>query len=463
MAFFPQDDNTQDISGIPANDELAKLELQRKLKMAQALQESKNPEGQMVSGHYVAPSWTQYAANALNKYYGGKREEEAIKGYGAYTKSKEQKQADALRGFVEGMQPKATTTMQDNFVTKPLEQGMNVPTSPFGTTDQVAQIAPKFGMNQPAPQNMTGEMTTNQPTQTTTYTPRTQQELISNFYNYAQKSGNPDMANKFALEQFGQAIKPKVTKYMDMGDKQIELDENNKPTGFSLPKGIAPGSDIANQLHLAQFQETIKQHGIENQLAQNRMNVDRNKAPAGYAWGKPDASGNPTLVPLTGGPADKSQILKPVPAQVATGFVENQNAINKIDNAINVITSTPDSSFGLRNVTGDTVMQRLDPKGVSARAAISGIAGQKYHDISGAAVSVGEAKRLTPYIPSATDTKENILQKLYNMKAEYSNTNELMQNQFSEQQGYKPLQQQNIPINSSMQSGQGGWKIEKVQ
>jgi len=147
---------------------------------------------------------------------------------------------------------------------------------------------------------------------------------------------------------------------------------------------------------------------------------------------------------------------------VATGFVENQNAINKINNAINVITSTPDSSFGLRNVTGDTVMQRLDPKGVNARAAISGIAGQKYHDISGAAVSVGEAKRLTPYIPSATDTKENILQKLYNMKAEYGNTNELMQNQFSEQQGYKPLQQQNIPINSSMQSNQGGWKIEKV-
>jgi hypothetical protein len=256
MAFLPQD--TQDVSGIPANDAMAQLDLQRRLKMAQQLQETKNPEGQMISGHYVAPSWTQFAANAMNKYYGRKAEEEAIKGYGAYTKSKEQKQADALRGFIEGMQPKATTTMQDNFVTKPLELGMNVPTSPFGTTDQVAQIAPKFGMNTPAPQNMTGDMTTNQPTQATTYTPRTQQDLISNFYQYAQKSGNPDIANKFAIEQFGQAIKPKVTKFIDVGDKQIEVDENNTPTGRTLPKGLTP--------HEA-YQQDWEKHKFENPSA----------------------------------------------------------------------------------------------------------------------------------------------------------------------------------------------------
>ena len=107
-------------------------------------------------------------------------------------------------------------------------------------------------------------------------------------------------------------------------------------------------------------------------------------------------------------------------------------------------------------------MQRIDPKGSNARAAISGVAGQKFHDISGAAVSASEANRLKPYIPSTQDTKENILQKLYNMKAEYSNTNSLIQGQFSEQQGYKPLQQQNIPINSST-SNQGEWKIEKVK
>jgi len=263
MAFFPQDD-TQDVSGIPANDVMAQLELQRKLKMADALKNAQAPQGQMIGGHYVAPSFTQSLANAYGMYKGKKSEEEAIKQYGDYAKSKEQKQADALRGFIEGMQPTATSSTVDNFVTKPLEQGMNVPTSPFGTTDQVAQIAPKFGMNTLAPQNMQGDMTTNQPTQATTYTPRSQQDLISNFYKYAQNSGNPDIANKFALEQFGQAIKPKVTKYLDMGDKQVEVDENNTPTGRTLPKGVAPGSDLSNQLGILRLQADIGQHKIAN-------------------------------------------------------------------------------------------------------------------------------------------------------------------------------------------------------
>jgi hypothetical protein len=272
MAFLPQD-NTQDVSGLPANDAMAQLELQRRLRMAQALQESKAPEGQMISGHYVAPSWTQSLATAYNKYRGGRAEEEAMKQYGQYTKSKEQKQADALRGFIEGMQPTATTSTVDNFVTKPLEQGMNVPTSPFGTVDQVAQIAPKFGMDQPAPQNMQGEMTTNQPMQTTTYTPRSQQDLISNFYKYAQKSGSPDMASKFAIEQFGQAIKPKVTKFIDVGDKQIEVDENNTPTGRELPKGLSPNEAYQRDFDKYKFETPSASDIMKNKTTLRGQNL----------------------------------------------------------------------------------------------------------------------------------------------------------------------------------------------
>ena len=272
MAFLPQD-NTQDVSGIPTNDAMAQLELQRRLKMAQALQESKAPEGQMISGHYVAPSWTQSLATAYNKYRGGRAEEEAMKQYGQYTKSKEQKQADALRGFIEGMQPTATTSTVDNFVTKPLEQGMNVGTSPFGTVDQVAQIAPKFGMDQPAPQNMQGDMTTNQPTQTTTYTPRSQQDLISNFYKYAQKSGSPDMASKFAIEQFGQAIKPKVTKFIDVGDKQIEVDENNTPTGRELPKGLSPNEAYQRDFDKYKFETPSASDIMKNKTTLRGQNL----------------------------------------------------------------------------------------------------------------------------------------------------------------------------------------------
>jgi len=282
MALFPED-STQDVSGLPSNDAMAQLELQRRLRMAQALQESKAPEGQMVSGHYVAPSWTQSLASAYSKYRGSKAEQEAMRQYGEYAKSKEQKQADALRGFIEGMQPTATTSTVDNFVTKPLEQGMNVPTSPFGTLDQVAQIAPKFNVNQPAPQNMQGDITTNQPMQATTYTPRSQQDLISNFYKYAQKSGNPDIANKFALEQFGQAIKPKVTKFIDVGDKQIEVDENNTPTGRTLPKGLSPNEAYQRDFDKYKFENpsatdllhsktTTRGQDLVNQREKDKLN-----------------------------------------------------------------------------------------------------------------------------------------------------------------------------------------------
>ena len=97
MDYIPQfGDNTQDVSGLPQDDTMMQLELKRRLDMAKALQQQAMPEGQMVSGHYVAPSWTQYLANAVGKYQGGKQEQEAMKQYGDYQQTKSQKYADLL-------------------------------------------------------------------------------------------------------------------------------------------------------------------------------------------------------------------------------------------------------------------------------------------------------------------------------------------------------------------------------
>ena len=45
-------------------------ELRRKQAMVEALREQsmQSPQGQMVSGHYVAPSFTQYGAQLMNAY-----------------------------------------------------------------------------------------------------------------------------------------------------------------------------------------------------------------------------------------------------------------------------------------------------------------------------------------------------------------------------------------------------------
>jgi len=134
----------QDVSGLPTDDTMAQLELQRKLKLAQALQQEQMPQGQMVSGHYVAPSWTQYAANALGQYVGGKQEEEAMKQFGDYRKSKEAKMADILQGLT----PHTETTeldvnqaggMPGVMQTQTIQPDINT------TIQKMAQLNPDFG------------------------------------------------------------------------------------------------------------------------------------------------------------------------------------------------------------------------------------------------------------------------------------------------------------------------------
>lgn len=81
---------------MPQDDSMMQLELQRRLKFADALRQQQMPEGQMVSGHYVAPSFTQYLANAVNKYQGAKQEKQALGQFGEYQKGKQAKLADLL-------------------------------------------------------------------------------------------------------------------------------------------------------------------------------------------------------------------------------------------------------------------------------------------------------------------------------------------------------------------------------
>jgi hypothetical protein len=81
--------------------ELQGIERQRQL--AQALQQRgmQTPQGRMVSGRYVAPSFTEYLASAFDVYGGKKGVEEAEKGMAAYQqkqqKTAQQNIADALR------------------------------------------------------------------------------------------------------------------------------------------------------------------------------------------------------------------------------------------------------------------------------------------------------------------------------------------------------------------------------
>ena len=94
MPQFGQNIPNQDV-GVQ-DDATAQLLLKRRLAQADLLKQAEMPQGQMVSGHYVAPSWTQYLASAVGKYQGGKQEQKAMQDYAQAQATKQQKYAELL-------------------------------------------------------------------------------------------------------------------------------------------------------------------------------------------------------------------------------------------------------------------------------------------------------------------------------------------------------------------------------
>jgi hypothetical protein len=131
--------------------------------------------------------------------------------------------------------------------------------------------------------------------------------------------------------------------------------------------------------------------------------------------------------------------LKPIPAGPATAYAENNAAMKAVDDAIAKVEAADENTFGLKNYLPGAITQRTDPTGVDARAAVSAIGSKKYHDISGANVTISEAPRMQPFIPSASDTKAKILQNLKNIKVQYEDTNNSLSSVYNQEQGYKPL------------------------
>lgn len=81
--------------------ELEQQQLADRLRRAQMLQQTQAPQGQMVSGHYVNPSITQYLAAGLRQYLGGQEENAVQQEQKALVERKNQAIADALRGAGE--------------------------------------------------------------------------------------------------------------------------------------------------------------------------------------------------------------------------------------------------------------------------------------------------------------------------------------------------------------------------
>jgi hypothetical protein len=421
MAFFPPEDNTQDVSGIPINDAMAQLELQRRLKMAQQLQQSKAPEGQMISGHYVAPSWTQSLANAYSVYKGKKAEEEAISKYGEYTKSKETKMADALKKLGSAFEPTTTTSTAMQATEMPLTQGMNVPTSSFGTTDQVNQIAPNY-INQAPVQNMTGTTTQMNPVTTTSTTQPTLGGIEKAFGQYATDVNNPKLLEAMLSSRYEKMLKGKEPIKLGAGD--VLLGEDYKPLYTAPNKPTAPTIRTMRMGTNEVTQQYDDKTGKWTEISRGPAfkPEEAPKAPAGYVWGKPDANGAPTLIPLTGGPADKS--VNPTEQQANAYTFSNRmeksdQILKDLEGKYNPLAISAKTSAITSNIPGaQTIINaQMSPESQKAEQAQRDFVNAVLRRESGAAISQSEFDNARiQYFPQTGDSPEVKAQKATNRK-----------------------------------------------
>ena len=187
---------------LPQDDTMMQLELKRKFALADALKGQAMPQGQMVGDRYVAPSWTQYLANAVGKYQGGQAENEAIKQYGDYRTAENARMAEALGKFGKAFEPTTTTnTTYAPGVGKELAVGDTVQTAPnFSPTSNANEmIAPTSPYGT---QNMTGNATTSIPTTTTSTVQPTAGSINQAFTDYATATRNPKLAEQLMMSKF---------------------------------------------------------------------------------------------------------------------------------------------------------------------------------------------------------------------------------------------------------------------
>jgi hypothetical protein len=167
------------------------------------------------------------------------------------------------------------------------------------------------------------------------------------------------------------------------------------------------------------------------------------KAPLGY---RPTADGNLEAIP--GGPGDLAAKLKPVPVAGFKAIQENRTALGKLEKALAEVSKYPEA-FGAKGYLPDFALQRVDPAGVKARAAVADIGSMVINQRSGAAVSAAEFPRLSPFIPSMRDDPETVTAKLANMRAEMAAMVAEDEEFYSPANGYRPVAARKAPADAA--------------
>jgi hypothetical protein len=128
--------------------------------------------------------------------------------------------------------------------------------------------------------------------------------------------------------------------------------------------------------------------------------------------------------------------IKPIPEPINSAVLQNHQSLNKLDDALDLLEANKDA-IGLKGNLGQTVLNKLDPKGIDTRAAIADIGSIVLHDRSGAAVTAAESPRLLPFIPTPSDTYEAAKSKLTRMRKYAAEEQDALKATYGKDQGYK--------------------------
>lgn len=197
--------------------------------------------------------------------------------------------------------------------------------------------------------------------------------------------------------------------------EQLQQQQTTRGSGAQLVPGIAPG----------RLPGSIG--GIPSRPPVDPL-VAVQRPDGSTVWTpRTEAAGQPV-----GSPADnRAPVEKPMPASAAKGLLENQNNLRNAETVAALIKGrTVGDAKGDADATGfkgmlagtelgDMALARLDPRGVTTRAAIANMGSLIIHDRSGAAVTAAEYPRLRPFIPKVTDNAETVTKKVNNFIREY--------------------------------------------
>jgi hypothetical protein len=141
--------------------------------------------------------------------------------------------------------------------------------------------------------------------------------------------------------------------------------------------------------------------------------------------------------------------LKDTPAPAQKAMLENNTNMERAMRALRLVgggnannapregESIDESATGLKGYLPNQLLNRMDEKGVEARAAIAELGSLIIHDRSGAAVTAAEFPRLAPFIPTEKDEPATVRKKLNSFVRIYREEMAALQSTYGPDNGYK--------------------------